>query len=120
VSEIRASRPRQLETALTVLSAVCAGISVQVGFAFGVMSVANESWAEVAWTAGVLACAGASVFGLVVRKRRPFGSMCLLGVGAIGPSLALFWLPPVYLLTIATIAVAIASTVRHRPAQAAA
>ncbi len=47
--------------------------------------------------------------GIVLRERRPTVSTVLLVVGSLAPSVAWYWLPPVYLLTIAIAAAALLS-----------
>lgn len=71
---------------------------------------------ELLWVLGSFALAAILAIGLGLRLRtnRPVISTGLLLVGAFAPSLAWFWLPPVYLVTVAIMVVAV-FTARNEP-----
>lgn len=66
------------------------------------------------WIVVAVAMAGMLLAGLVLRSRdrRPVLSTVLLVLGCPAPSFAVFWLPPVYLLSVAIAMTAIASMPR--------
>jgi len=94
-------------------------LSAQIGLGILVVSVFEWGVAGMLWGLGVLACAGSTALGLVTRASRRGSSTVFLCIGALGPTLALFWLPPIYLVSVATIALAIATARRNaQPATA--
>lgn len=70
---------------------------------------------QVLWILGAVALSTLLVIGLVLRGRetRPALSTVLLVLGSPAPSIAVFWLPPVYLLSVAIAATAIVSAPRR-------
>jgi hypothetical protein len=66
---------------------------------------------DVLWLIGAFALAAALIGGIVLRVRGSVSrwSTALLLIGSPAPSLAMFWLPPVYLLSLAIAVLAIVS-----------
>jgi hypothetical protein len=65
------------------------------------------------WGLGSLAFGAALFVGLLRRLNGTMGSTMLLVVGSPAPSVAWFWLPPVYLLTVAIAVTALMSRPRR-------
>jgi hypothetical protein len=104
-----------LDNLLKVVTIVSAALMAEFGVGIVVISlVKGWSVAGVLWGFGVLALAASSATGLLVRSRRPGLSTVLIGVGAIGPSIVMFWLPPVHLASIAMIVLAIVTRPRRQ------
>jgi hypothetical protein len=87
-----------------------------MGVAYLVVAVGDRSASAGILALALFACAVATVLGFCVRSTRPVASTALLCVGGVGPAVAMFWLPPVYLVSVAIIVLAIATTPRRRPA----
>jgi hypothetical protein len=102
-------------TTLRVLAAISIGMVVSLLPALLPWALDDGlGWSEVVWVLGANLLAAALAVGLYLRRRRPLLSTALLVVGSLAPSLAWFWLPPVYLVTVA-IAVAAIITTPSRP-----
>ena len=99
----------------TVLIAV-AGLGIIAPFPFVALLGTGLRSRELLWVLGSFALAAVLAVGLGLRLRtqRPVTSTGLLLVGAFAPSLAWFWLPPVYLVTVAIMVVAV-YTARNEP-----
>ena len=102
-------------TVLVVAVAIAIGISVSV---IAHLATSFDDRGTVAWASLVLALAAALVVGLALRASRPTLSTTLLLVGALAPSVAWFWLPPVYLVSVAIVVSALATTPRVRVEEA--
>ena len=91
-------------------------VAIMATFPFLSLLGTGLASAELLWLFGALGLAGALAVGLTLRLRgtNPIVSTGLLLTGAFAPSLAWFWLPPVYLLTVAVIVTALL-TVRNGP-----
>ena len=81
-----------------------------------VFEAGNLDAGEFAWSIGALVLGAALLAGLVVRVSSPSTSTALFVVGAAAPSVAWFWLPPVYLLSVLIVVVALVDA-RPRAAQ---
>lgn len=101
----------------TLALIIVAGPAIIAPFPFLALLGTGLKSAEILWVLGSVALAAILAVGLAlrVRGRNPIVSTVLLVVGAFAPSAAWFWLPPVYLLTLAVIVTALA-TARNRPA----
>jgi hypothetical protein len=66
----------------------------------------------IVWILATLAVAVPLLVGLIRRERGTEPSTPLLLIGSLAPSFAWFWLPPVYLLTVAIAVSALASRPR--------
>ncbi len=95
---------------LVVLIAIDVGIVVTMLPMLGFGSDIGVD--DFVWLGTAMLLAGALALGLWMRPRRPIPALWLIIVGAFAPSVAWYWLPPVYLLTIATIALAVMTTRR--------
>ncbi len=75
----------------------------------------GASRGEVLWVLGAVALAGLLIAGLILRVRqtRPRLATAMLVLGAPAPSLAFFWLPPIYLLSLGILGTALASASSH-------
>ena len=100
----------------TLVLVVVAGLGIIAPFPFLQLLATGLRAAEILWVLGSVALAGLLATGLVLRLRgiNPIVSTVLMSVGALAPSVAWFWLPPVYLLTLAVIVTALV-TARNRP-----
>lgn len=96
---------------------IVAGLGVAAPLPFLVLLGTGLEMAELLWVLGSLALAAVLATGLSLRLRasRPTLATALLTIGAFAPSMAWFWLPPAYLLTLAVIVAAVV-TARNRPA----
>ena len=95
---------------------IVAGLGIVAPIPFLALLGTGIESAELLWVLGSIALSAILGAGLALRLRagRPMLSTLLLSIGAFAPSIAWFCLPPVYLLTIAIIALALASA-RNRP-----
>lgn len=95
---------------------VVAGLGIVAPFPFLALLGTGLKTQELLWVLGCVALAAILALGLSLRfkTRRPVVSTALLMVGAFAPSLAWFWLPPVYLVTAAIMIVALV-TARSDP-----
>ncbi len=109
-------RSHNMEPTLAILGIVSAALSAEVGLAYLIAAVGDRSAPAGILALVVLACAGALVLGFCIRSTRRVASTTLLCVGAAGPALAMFWLPPIYLVSVAIIVLALATTPRRKPA----
>ena len=96
---------------------VLAALGVLPGSALLVLLGSAASWAdtgEMIWVLGALALTGVLMGGLILRAReaRPRLATALLVIGAPAPSVAFFWFPPLYLLSMAIVAAALLSAPR--------
>lgn len=108
---------RSADLVLPLAALACAPASMLLPFA--VISHPTGAF-ELAWTAGSVILSALLILGLVfrVRGQAPGWSTTLLVIGAPAPSLAFFWLPPVYLLSAAVVVAALASLSAARSAGA--
>jgi hypothetical protein len=117
---LAAPHPR-LETCFVVLVAVDVSIAiamlpgVAIGQATGLADGMAFDVGMILWAAATFACAVALGLGLLWRGRRPLVALGLLTLGAAAPAVTWFWLPPAYLLTIATVVLAVVTTPRRSP-----
>lgn len=100
----------------TLVLIIVAGIGIVAPFPFLALLGTGLKTAEILWVLGSIALAGVLAAGLALRLRgrNPILSTVLLIVGAFAPTAAWFWLPPVYLLTLAVIGIALFSA-RNQP-----
>lgn len=100
----------------TLALIIVGGLGIVAPFPFLVLLGTGLKTLEVLWILGSIALAGLLAAGLVLRLTvdRPVVSTVLLVIGAFAPSTAWFWLPPVYLLTVSIVAVALI-TARNGP-----
>lgn len=100
----------------TLALIIVASIGIIAPFPFLALLGTGLKTAELLWVLGSIALAGVLAGGLALRLRgrNPIISTVLLVVGAFAPSAAWFWMPPVYLLTLAVIGMAL-FTARNRP-----
>jgi hypothetical protein len=111
---------RPLDTALFVLVIVAVAFSAQIAIGISVQTVLGDwGFAGFFWAVGVLTCTGSLAVGLWARQTRPVLSTLLLSVGALAPSLAFFWLPPVYLVSLAIIVLAVLTRPKRHAASTA-
>jgi hypothetical protein len=89
-------------TAVIVLAAIGIAIAVTVLPVLG-----SEGPDALPWILPVTLLGAALVAGLVLRTSRPWLATVLLVVGAAAPAVAWFWLPPVYLLSLAIVVAAL-------------
>lgn len=81
--------------------------------------IGSASAGDLMWFVGSVALGAALVFGLLHRDKRPNLSTALLVVGSLAPSVAWYWLPPMWLLSIGIAAAALISARgRSRPVTA--
>lgn len=101
----------------TVALFIAASLGVVAPFPFLGLLGTGIGTVEMVWVIGSIALAGVLAAGLVlrIREERAMLSTALMVVGAFAPTVAWFWLPPVYLLTGVIIVTAIVTS-RHRPA----
>jgi hypothetical protein len=95
----------------TLALIIVAGVGIVAPFPFLNLLGTGLKIHEVLWVLGSIALAAILAVGLGLRLRtnRPVLSTVLLSVGAFAPSVAWFWLPPVYLLTVTVIIIALIS-----------
>jgi hypothetical protein len=110
----RSTNQSHPEKALFLLSIGGAALCAQFGLGILVMAVLDWGAGAAVWALGVVLCGALTALGLMQRATRPVRSTVLLCVGALGPSLAMFWLPPVYLFSVATIVLAVATLPQRR------
>lgn len=90
-------------TAVLVLAAI--GVAMSVAMLPVVASVDDPG--DLVWILALVLFAGALVSGLVMQSTRPRLASLLFVVGAPAPAVAWFWLPPVYLLSLAIVVAAL-------------
>lgn len=100
----------------TLALIIVAGLGMIAPFPFLALLGTGLKTAEILWVLGSIALAAVLAAGLVLRLRgrNPVVSTVLLLVGAFAPTTAWFWMPPVYLLTLAIITITLL-TARSRP-----
>ncbi len=100
----------------TIALIVLAAFGIATPLPFVALLGTGIKTAEIAWMLGCLGLAAVLAAGLVLRLRgtSQLVSTALLVVGAFSPSVAWFWMPPVYLVTVAIIVMALA-TFRSQP-----
>lgn len=91
---------------------IMAGVGIAVPFGNLAFLGTGLKTSEVLWILGSITLAGLLAVGLVLHltTNRPSLATILLLVGSFAPSAAWFWLPPIYLLTVAIIVVALVIT----------
>lgn len=107
---------QQTEPRSTAVLITVAALGIVAPLPFTALLGTGLTAQELLWVLGALALAAILALGLGLRLKthRPVLSTALLVVGAFAPSLAWFWLPPVYLITAAIIIVAV-FTARNEP-----
>jgi hypothetical protein len=111
----------RLETWFLVLVAVDVAIAlallpgIAVGQVSGLVEGIGFDAGTLLWAAATFACAVTLGLGLAWRQRRPLVALGLITLGAAAPAITWFWLPPAYLLTIATVVLAVVTTPRRAP-----
>ncbi len=100
----------------TIALIIVASLAIMATFPFLALLGTELGSADLLWLFGALGLAGTLAAGLTLRLRgtNPAVATALLMVGAFAPSVAWFWLPPVYLLTVAVVVTAL-MTVGNRP-----
>lgn len=109
--------PTFADRAVIVLAAIGASIAATLLPLLGSAGQIGDAGAlDLLWFFGACALGAALVAGLVVRDSRPRVSTTLLIVGALAPSVAWFWLPPVWLISVGIVVTAVMSArERARP-----
>jgi len=94
-----------------VLAALCALPALSIVPLLGSAVTGGASAGEILWVITAMVLGSMLVWGLVLRLRdeEPRKATTLLVVGAPAPSIAWFWLPPMYALTVLLIVFALAS-----------
>jgi hypothetical protein len=100
----------------TLALIIVSGLAMVAPFPFLALLGTGLKTAELLWVLGSIALAGVLAAGLALRllTYRPVVSTTLMAIGAFAPSVAWFWLPPVYLLTAVVIITALV-TARNQP-----
>lgn len=98
------------ETALVVAAATGMAIGLTLWPLLGTGADAGD----VVWVLAATALSAALGAGLWLRGRRPVVGTALVVVGALAPSVAWFWLPPVYLLSVVITVLALLTLPRRR------
>jgi hypothetical protein len=103
--------------AVVIFASLGIGVATMLVPLLGPALVGGPSKSEVFWLLGTGALALLLSLGLSlrIRQKRSILATVLLVLGSPAPSLALFWLPPLYLLTVAIFFSALASTHRQPP-----
>lgn len=93
---------------------VAAAMGMAVGLTLWPLLGTGADASDVVWVLVATALSAALGAGLWLRGRRPVVGTALLVVGALAPSVAWFWLPPVYLLTGVIAVLALLTVPRRR------
>ncbi len=100
----------------TLALIIVSGLGMVAPFPFLALLRTGLETAALLWLLGAFTLAAVLAAGLALRllTYRPVVSTILMAIGAFAPSVAWFWLPPVYLLTAVVIITALV-TARNQP-----
>lgn len=116
------SRTRRFASASTIVVAALATLpALSLWPLLGTGGSGALSGREIAWIIGATALGFVLLAGMVLRAREqaPRLGTALLVVGGPAPAMAWFWLPPLYVLSLLVIVLALVTHPRHRGASVA-